>query len=94
MYSGRVNVLAKVWDSIGGRQTGELRPGTSVTGDAPLGSGYVHLRSPVDGWTKKLWLYPYAEAPVTPPPPEPEPSFPPEVTLKIGDAEQVYVKKP
>jgi GH25 family lysozyme M1 (1,4-beta-N-acetylmuramidase) len=85
MYSGRTATVAKIWNAIGGGQVNELRAGVSVTGDAPRSDGYVYLRTPTAGWTKKIWLSPYQEVTVTPPPPPVEPPVEPPADTVVAN---------
>lgn len=70
---------AKVWSSIGGSQTSAITVlGTPVRIDAEQtvsGVKYVHLTSPVAGWSKAMWFNysPVVVEPPPPPPPDPEP---------------------
>jgi lysozyme len=70
MYQGKTSMIAKVWDTVGGQQIKELPAGTVVKGDAPA-VGYAHITSPVNGYTKTIWLINYAPIVVAPPPPPP-----------------------
>jgi GH25 family lysozyme M1 (1,4-beta-N-acetylmuramidase) len=70
MYQGKTSMIAKVWDTISGQQIKELPAGTVVKGDAPA-AGYAHITSPVNGYTKTIWLVNYAPTVVVPPPPPP-----------------------
>lgn len=79
MWQGRTRDLAKLWESISGRQIGSIPSGTNVTGDAPRSDGYTLIRSPQMGYTKTMWLSPYTAVPPNPPPPPPPP--PPTATL-------------
>lgn len=81
MYQGKTSVVAKLWKSPGVDQIATIPAGTSVTGDAPRADGYVYLRSPRAGWTKKIWLLNYVLI-VVPPPPPPAPDKTP-FTLKV-----------
>ena len=80
MWKGRTNVIAKLWNQPNGSQIDQLPAGVEVTGDAPLGE-FVFLRTPKQGYTKKIWLAGYALVPVAPPPP-PNPDPEPTVILK------------
>jgi hypothetical protein len=73
MFQGTTRQVAKVWESVGGRQIGEIPAGRTVTGHAPLSSGYVRLVTPQSGFTKTQWLSGYVEIVVIPPPPPPPP---------------------
>ncbi len=68
----------KVWSSIGGTQIGNVKDGSSVRGDrraSVAGILYLHLTSPIVGWTKKQWFnVVYQTEPVPPPPPPPPPT--------------------
>ena len=69
MYQGKTNTDAKIWNSIGGTQIGTVKAGETVTGSAPLQSGYVFLNTPVRGYTKTAWLTDYKELVIPPPAP-------------------------
>lgn len=62
----------KVWDTIGGEVQTSIKLNTSVSGDkrsTVAGILYLHLTSPVVGWTKKQWFdVTYG---TTPPPTQP-----------------------
>jgi GH25 family lysozyme M1 (1,4-beta-N-acetylmuramidase) len=86
MYSGKTAVVAKLWNSIGGSQIGEIPAGTTVTGDAPA-NGYAYIRTPKQGYTKTIWLTDYKQVPVVPPPPPDTtlPDLPYNYTFTIGE---------
>lgn len=78
-YKGVCTQLAKVWSSIGGAQISEVKVNQSITGDSETivsGTKYIHLTSPINGWSKAQW---FNYSIVTEPPPPPPPST---VTLK------------
>jgi len=69
-YTGRCLTTAKVWKSIGGERVyPDVTIGTAITADAKQGE-YLHLTSPVVGWSKAIW-YQYSEVSEPPPPPPP-----------------------
>src|SRR3990172_481091 len=67
-YTGRCITTAKVWKSIGGERVyPDITIGTSIIADAKQGE-YLHLTSPVIGWSKAVW-YQYSIVDTPPPPP-------------------------
>lgn len=65
----------KFWETVGGANTNKtVKDGTSVSGDKRAtvsGILYIHVTSPVVGWTKKQWFdVTYGTTPPPPPPPD------------------------
>jgi hypothetical protein len=80
-YTGTCKMIAKVWESIGGLRTyPDVRAGQAIAADARQGE-YLHLTSPVVGWSKAIW-FDYKETgtplptPTPTPTPTPEPAYP------------------
>jgi hypothetical protein len=69
MYRGKTNRIAKVWRVPFTDQFDEIQSGVSVEGNAPAPDGSVLLTSPVNGYTKKIFLSDYKEVIVSSPPP-------------------------
>lgn len=56
----------KVWRDVGKPYVGNVQRGTSARGDAEKivsNTKYIHLVSPVEGWTKKQWFNVIYDAP-------------------------------
>lgn len=79
MYKGTCKVEAKVWRDVGMAQIDTVQAGKLITADIEKvvsGVKYLHLLTPVNGWSKALW---FAYAPVTTTPPTEPPTNPPPV---------------
>lgn len=80
-YEGTCKEVAKVWSQPGGstRVYPDVKAGQDIRADARQqvsGVWYLHLTSPVSGWSKAQW-FDYHEVttpPPPPPPPDPEPT--------------------
>lgn len=71
-YKGVTSAPADVFDAIGGKYLKTLPSNVAVTGDKMSlvsGINYLHLTSPMIGWTKVKWLIVTEDTPTTPPPP-------------------------
>lgn len=59
-FSAKCTSLAKVWSDIGGANLNhDIKVGETVYGDGEKsvsGVAYLHLNSPISGWTKKQWF--------------------------------------
>lgn len=77
----------KFWESIGGANTNQtVSVGQEVDGDdeqTVAGVKYLHITSPISGWTKAQWFGPLTYIDVPPPPPPP----PPPTITKTHDIE-------
>jgi GH25 family lysozyme M1 (1,4-beta-N-acetylmuramidase) len=73
-FEGKANETAKVWATIGGaRVYPDVTANQSIKADAEqtvAGTRYIHLKSPIIGWSKAQW---FSYHPVTTPPPDPDP---------------------
>lgn len=77
-YEGICSEVAKVWNQPGGstRVYPDVRPGQNIRADERRqvsGIWYLHLTSPVSGWSKAQW-FDYHEVSNPPPDPDPEPT--------------------
>jgi GH25 family lysozyme M1 (1,4-beta-N-acetylmuramidase) len=72
-YSGKCTTTAKVWNAIGGERVyPDVSVNTPIRADAKQGE-YLHLISPVIGWSKAVWFYYVVDSNPPPPPPPPPP---------------------
>lgn len=83
IYTGTAKQNADVWNIPGGSKVTFVRQGSSIRADQKTlysGTYYLHLTSPVVGWSKDIWFN-YSESVIQPPPPPPGPTV--TVTHKI-----------
>jgi GH25 family lysozyme M1 (1,4-beta-N-acetylmuramidase) len=98
-YMGKCTTTAKVWADVGGlRKYPDVWVGAAIKADGTkpvAGVKYIHLTSPIVGWSKAEW-FAYTEVVVVPPPPPPVviPTFPFEIGITIGSETKTYVLKP
>lgn len=68
MYTGKAISDAKVWNTPGGQQISQVKNGTLIKADNTTtysGVKYLHLTSPVLGWSKAMW-FSYSESTIPP----------------------------
>lgn len=96
-FSAKCTTQAKVWSDVGGANLNhDIKVGETVYGDSEKsvsGVVYLHLNSPISGWTKKQWF-----SVTYTPDPDPDPTpIPTEkkivkstVTFDDGTTEDLY----
>jgi len=100
-YTGKCTSTAKVWADAGDvRVYPDVSLGAAIKADSikiVSGTKYIHLTSPIVGWSKAEWFaYSEVVTPMFPPSPPPvvTPTFPPEIGITIGNETKTYVIKP
>jgi len=74
-YTGKCTTTAKVWKSIGGERIyPDVTLGAPIKADGKQGE-YLHLTSPIVGYSKAVWFQ-YSEVTTPPPPPPPADALP------------------